>query len=169
MVYLIFDKNTKLTKIGFSKNPKKRLYVLQTSNPHLILVYSNESLIEKELHKEYRSKRVFREWFRLNLEDYISIIGDRRKLPKTLYYRFGLPKFVTITSKVENLNIDFKLKDCPNYGLGIDKNLYNLTTGNQIKKTIKSGIAGYWIGKDFIKLSELRNKVELIPKETTPF
>jgi len=38
MTYIVFDKNTKLYKIGKSKDVKKRLQTLSTSNLNLKLI-----------------------------------------------------------------------------------------------------------------------------------
>ena len=62
-----------------------------------------------------------------------------------------------------------QLKDKPYYKWTTCKRLINCRTNREIKKTIKSGIAGYWIGKEFIKLTDLKTQIELIPKEKTPF
>jgi len=63
----------------------------------------------------------------------------------------------------------WRLKDKPHYKWTSCRKPINCRTNREIKKTIKSGIAGYWIGRDFIKLTELRMMIEIIPKEETPF
>lgn len=69
-----------------------------------------------------------------------------------------------------NVKAKWQLKGKENYVWTDDKRLYNLRTGRFIKKTLKGLTAGYWISKTFIKLSELKSKVELIPKqEKLPF
>lgn len=41
---------------------------------------------------------------------------------------------------------------------------------NRVKiKTINNGVVGYWIGRKFVKLSDINNMVELIKKEKCPF
>lgn len=40
--------------------------------------------------------------------------------------------------------------------------LFNIKTGKEIKKTIKGSKIGYWINKDFCKLADIRNQIELI-------
>ncbi len=47
--------------------------------------------------------------------------------------------------------------------------LFNVKTGNQIKKTLNGGSIGYWIGCKFYTINKLRQQVELIQKETCPF
>jgi len=59
----------------------------------------------------------------------------------------------------------WQLKDNPHYKWTDCKKLINCKTGNEIKRTIKGLQAGYWIGKNFIKLSEMKSQIELIPKE----
>jgi hypothetical protein len=49
------------------------------------------------------------------------------------------------------------------------KKLFNTQTGRQIKKTMNCRSIGYWIGKEFITLNNLRNQLELIPTIKTPF
>lgn len=57
----------------------------------------------------------------------------------------------------------WQLIEHPHYKWTECKKLINCKTGNEIKKTIKGIQSGYWIGKEFIKLSDLINKIELIP------
>jgi hypothetical protein len=67
-------------------------------------------------------------------------------------------------------NSKWQLRNKPQYKWTECKRLFNTNTGREIKKTLKGMVAGYWIGKDFIKLSEMKNMVELIPKkEYCPF
>lgn len=68
-----------------------------------------------------------------------------------------------------NYTAKWQLRDLPHYKWTICKKLINCKTYREIKKTIKSGNSGYWIGKDFIKLSELQNRIEKIKSEKTPF
>ncbi len=63
----------------------------------------------------------------------------------------------------------WRLKDKPNYVWTENKRLINLNTGREIKKTLKGLTPGYWIGSKFLTLTNLKNKIELIPKETLPF
>jgi hypothetical protein len=74
-------------KIGYSKNPKKRLNQLQTGNSNkLMLVETYESpnsfKIEKTLHRKFGFCKTNGEWFDLNLmdennfHDYCKIIDN---------------------------------------------------------------------------------------------
>lgn len=72
-----------------------------------------------------------------------------------------------------NIKVSYKakwqLKDKPQYKWTESKKLINTNTGNEIKKTLKGMIAGYWISKEFIPLDKLKSKIELIQKEKCPF
>lgn len=81
-VYFIYNENTKLTKIGYTKNISKRIRELKskiksaTGEDHKLvlkmLYYSSEvilPLIEKEMHTLYGNKRKFGEWFNLTGDD----------------------------------------------------------------------------------------------------
>lgn len=58
--------------------------------------------------------------------------------------------------------VKWRLKDKPHYMWTECKKLINGKTGREIKRTIKGAQAGYWIGKEFIKLNDLKNRIELI-------
>ena len=69
---IYFISNGKYVKIGFSKNPLKRLAQLQTgsSEPLEILGTINGTLAtEKYLHRYFADKHIQGEWFALNHED----------------------------------------------------------------------------------------------------
>jgi Meiotically up-regulated gene 113 len=78
MTYLILDKSTKLYKIGKTKNIKKRLSTLSTSNLNLELILTTE-LEEKLLHRIFKHKRVQKEWFIISEDDIYSIIELERE------------------------------------------------------------------------------------------
>jgi|LakMenEpi03Aug12_release.lakeMendotaPanAssembly.Ray.scaffolds.fasta_scaffold434111_3 hypothetical protein len=63
----------------------------------------------------------------------------------------------------------WRLKDNPIYVWTECKKLINTRTSREIKKTIKGTKSGYWIGKKFIPFFDLKDKIELIPKESLPF
>ncbi len=63
----------------------------------------------------------------------------------------------------------WRLKSNHDYVWTECKKLINKKTGKEIKRTLKGLTAGYWIGKSFIKLEDLRSEVELIPTEINPF
>lgn len=67
-------------------------------------------------------------------------------------------------------SVKWQIKDKPHYKWTSCKKLINTRTNNEIKKTLKGSIPGYWIGKEFVKLVDLKNRIELIPKaEKLPF
>jgi len=64
----------------------------------------------------------------------------------------------------------WQIKDATWYKWTTCKKLINCKTGREIKKTTKGSQAGYYIEGDFVKISDLKNRVELIPiKEKLPF
>lgn len=56
-IYLIFDPFSRLTKIGKSKNPKKRFEAIRTSNPNAELFFYSDEYTEKELHEKFKEKK----------------------------------------------------------------------------------------------------------------
>ena len=67
-VYLIHARGTALFKIGYAKDIKSRLAVLQTGSPHVLDLLlcrpaSNAIELEKALHDRLREKRTRGEWF----------------------------------------------------------------------------------------------------------
>ena len=65
--------------------------------------------------------------------------------------------------------VKWQIKDNPNYVWTSCKKLINSKTGKEVKRTIKGLQAGYWIDRKFVKLSELKSKIELINQEKLPF
>ena len=75
---------------------------------------------------------------------------------------------------MQTITVEYKLKwrikGNENYCWSVCRKLFNVNRGNEIKKTLKGLTPGYWIGKEFISLAEMKNKIELIPKkEYCPF
>ena len=69
---------------------------------------------------------------------------------------------VTYNAKWQIKNANwYKWTDC--------KKLINCRTGKEITKTMKGSQSGYYINRQFVKLSDLKNMVELIPKDDCPF
>lgn len=81
--YLIIDRDTKLTKIGMSYNPLKRLFSIQSEFPHAILVFAIEGNYEHELHRRYKSFWHGGEWYRLGAEQYVDIAVNYPKRSDT--------------------------------------------------------------------------------------
>ena len=67
--YIVFDKLSGLTKIGNTRDIKKRLSTLSTSNLNLSMLLVESVDIEKELHLLFKDKRVKKEWYDLTRED----------------------------------------------------------------------------------------------------
>jgi hypothetical protein len=63
----------------------------------------------------------------------------------------------------------WQIEGCPGYYFGEDKKLYNAKTGREIKRTINSRSIGYWIGRKFYTLNNLRGKLKKIETIETPF
>lgn len=67
-IYLIHNETTGRFKIGFSKDPVKRLKTLQTGNDNVIVLYyericEHYSKVEASLKKDYKEYRTQGEWF----------------------------------------------------------------------------------------------------------
>jgi len=88
-VYLIQSLENSYYKIGVSKNPIKRLSVLQTGNSSkLKLIDSYQSSyankIEKILQRRYSYLKKQGEWFDLSLLNEISFINECIKIEESL-------------------------------------------------------------------------------------
>jgi len=65
-VYFIRASMTRYVKIGFSKNPAKRLKAIQTSSPdtvELLVAVPGTMQDERALHRAYADRRIEGEWF----------------------------------------------------------------------------------------------------------
>ena len=72
---------------------------------------------------------------------------------------------LTVTYKVK-----WRIKGNEKYGWTICGKLFNLANNREIKKTVKGSTPGYWLGREFVSLGDLRPQLELIPKkEYYPF
>lgn len=82
-LYVIFNPDNNLFKIGITCNLKKRLKQLRSqSGCNLTIVQSFASnteidpcvtFVEKKLHEYYKNKRVSGEWFKLSFRDNVEI------------------------------------------------------------------------------------------------
>lgn len=74
--YLMTDKNTGLTKIGYSIDPSKRERTLQSEKPTIVCLFVLDRNIEKELHNNYATKRIRGEWFKLTNDEISNIVDE---------------------------------------------------------------------------------------------
>lgn len=82
-VYVLYNRNTGLYKIGITTQIKNRLSALMTSSGciiDLVLLLQlhteydeSSNRVEKLLHKFFNSKRTHGEWFKLNLKSLLAI------------------------------------------------------------------------------------------------
>lgn len=68
-----------------------------------------------------------------------------------------------------NYDLKWQIRNNEKYRWSTCKKLFNVKTGRQIKKTLNCRSVGYWIDRKFITLSKLKNELEIIPKQKTPF
>jgi len=86
-IYIIYNEERDRFKIGFSKNPLKRLKALQTGNDDVIKLYyerevKHYSKIEAYLKRYYKEYKIQGEWFECPLSfsalDDMITSADRR-------------------------------------------------------------------------------------------
>ncbi len=65
--------------------------------------------------------------------------------------------------------LKWRLKNDHKYQWSKCGKLFNVQRGRLKKKVVNGGSIGYWIGKEFYTLNNLRNNLELIPKYKLPF
>jgi hypothetical protein len=66
MIYVIVNNSNTCCKIGYSKNPNKRLIELQTGNPEklsLLRTYNGFIALEKHIYLRYKHLKIHNEWF----------------------------------------------------------------------------------------------------------
>lgn len=66
MIYFILNKELNHLKIGYSLNPKSRLYTLQTANAHkleLLNIYYGTKEDEKTIHSKLKEYNLWGEWY----------------------------------------------------------------------------------------------------------
>ncbi len=184
MTYLIFDKVTKMTKIGKSNLVNKRFSCLKIGNQNIILAWVTDLYTEEFLHNKFAEKRIGGEWFALDKNDYKFVIGSNKNIPKTLFYKntlernmLEIEKFTKnkVLNKKELHNITksivfkWKLDFTDLYKWTTEDELYNVKTMRKIKKTVNGYSVGYWICGKFITLESLRKHLVKIEKIHCPF
>jgi hypothetical protein len=60
---------------------------------------------------------------------------------------------LSITKQVE---LRWGIQGIPGYAFGDDKILYNTKRNTPVKQTLKNGCIGYWIGKRFKSINQLK-------------
>jgi Meiotically up-regulated gene 113 len=90
-IYFIGSLEYKFVKIGYSKNPEKRLLELQTSCPFKIYLFFKESgsvTDERRLQKIYKKHHSIYEWYKIkgNLQKDILLKINNKILPNFLKY-----------------------------------------------------------------------------------
>lgn len=67
-VYIVGAQETGLVKIGYTSNPPRRFVALRTACPvemFVLYLVAGDASDEKALHRQFKSLRVRKEWFRL--------------------------------------------------------------------------------------------------------
>ena len=77
------------------------------------------------------------------------------------------------TQYIMLLNISIKItwliSGYDNYGFASDKSLYNVKTGRKLKQAYNNRCIGYWFGRKFISLKQLKPLLYKPTKQITPF
>jgi len=101
MIYLITTEDKSICKIGFSKNPEKRLKEIQTGCPqklHIEEITEGTFKTEKLLHSKFKQLRVQGEWF--TYDDSISLTIEEKDLKQN--------KKINYEKYIENQNLIIK-------------------------------------------------------------
>ena len=74
-----------------------------------------------------------------------------------------------MTTITKSITFKCKLSFNDNYQWTTENKLYNVKTMREIKKTVNGYSVGYWIGKKFYTLENLRKHLVKIEKINFPF
>jgi len=66
-------------------------------------------------------------------------------------------------------DLKWQINGHENYCISPCGKIFNIQRGTQIKRTLNGGSVGYWIGKKFYTLKELRSQLTIIENTKTPF
>ena len=144
IVYFVYDKGTKYTKIGKTININNRLKDLSVSNINLRLVYITDKNNELFYHKKFKNKRISGEWFNLSVDDYKSVFDKKTKIPKALFYNKN--NEYKIIKEIENNKMQIYTKWIAYNGIiGITENYeyYDLNTNKKLIKEVHQGSIYY--------------------------
>jgi len=75
----------------------------------------------------------------------------------------------TNTTILVTYSLKCQIKGLPSYQFTQCGKLFNCKTGRIKKQCLNVGSYGYWIGRKFYTLRELRDNLEKITQETCPF
>jgi hypothetical protein len=88
VIYFIKDTVTQAIKIGFSTKPAKRLAVLQTANPHKLIILGAVTGGHKDediYHDKFAQHRLEGEWFKGEIiEEVLSIIDAHKQVTRRI-------------------------------------------------------------------------------------
>jgi hypothetical protein len=59
-------------------------------------------------------------------------------------------------SVTKHIEIRYRIDGFEQYGFGQDKQLYNCQTGRRKRMVLNGSTKGYWIGRKFLSLHQLR-------------
>lgn len=124
MIYIIYNYENKTIKLGYSKNPERRLIELQTGNSvKLTLLHVEEGSLEKEqeLHNYLKEFKLTGEWYLykdvkkllnfyltkwIDVEmDYVQVYKNIFTHTKNLKSKYGLQYIMWIMSKANENNM----------------------------------------------------------------
>ena len=182
-VYFAYSTITNLIKIGKSTNPKQRVSNFKTIEPNIKLIYYTNKYTEKQLHETLKEYNIIREWFcvpYIILKEYIieefiplelknknveQIINNfiKNKEENNDIKEFDVP-LIRKNEMLENyisynkkkIKLTYCILGYEHYCFAENKQLYNTTTGRQIKKTMNCSSIGWWINKQFFTKNKLR-------------
>jgi hypothetical protein len=147
MIYLIIEQKKEYCKIGFSKNPVKRLSSMQTShhcNLEILHIIEGDIKEEKLLHRKFENYKVKNEWFTFNDE----ILGyfKRLSLSKDLIKEKILNENTVIQESFNTQNPLIKLNSLKT--IMTEKINGNVTQCFQSEVQIKSSVYDDFIFED---------------------
>lgn len=127
MIYLIVCRETQTCKIGYSKEPNKRLKQLKTGNANTLeLLHVQEGTIPQEqaIHKIFAQYRITGEWFQYNDDIKLYFNIKELSLPKEEYivyeYLNQYPKLFSCSGALKNFMSEKLNIKAKNISLHID-------------------------------------------------
>lgn len=98
MIYFILNKNLNHIKIGYSKNPYKRIKTFETSNSNeleIVYIIDGNISLEKRIHKFFVNFNIKNEWFVFSkeIENFIYFLSLGNNNEKYIINYFNLNKY----------------------------------------------------------------------------